>query len=366
MVKDQVIVGYWARSCPVISPNQMCEDLVSLFRVKKELECVVVCDDSRHPSGLIMRGRFFRMLGSLYGMSLYANKPVTAIMDMQPFTAERDIDAQELIDRALSREEESFYDAVILTDRGKFAGVLTVNDLLNVSRLMQRTAVSRQMRTIRDTESMIGSINQSVEKVVEATVDTQVCSDRIAEFTEQGRNELERMLQLFTMWSETADRQQQAMEELTGRTSQADGIIRLIAELAEQCNLLAINASIEAARAGLSGSGFGVVAGEIRGLADQTKQSAAQITRLLSSMREAVKDAASLVTAGKTGADEGFIQVRQTENLFAQLWSSSAQNDEAAARLILASNEARETTNQIKREFHKLAAQMNETYAVRV
>jgi methyl-accepting chemotaxis protein len=366
MMSEQVIVGDWVRNCPVISPNQMCDDLVSLFRLKKELECVVVCDEFTYPAGLIMRGRFFRMLGSLYGMSLYGNKPVSVIMDAQPLIAERQIDAQELIDRALSREEETFYDAVILTDRGKFVGVLTVNDLLNVSRLMQRIAVSRQMRTIRDTESMIGSINMSVERVAETTIDTRLCSDRIAECTDQGRNELEKMLQLFKMWSEIADRQQQAMEELTGRASQADGIIRLIAELAEQCNLLAINASIEAARAGQSGSGFGVVAGEIRGLADQTKQSAAQITRLLSSMREAVKDAASLVTAGKTGADQGFIQVRQTENIFMQLWSSSAQNHAAAARLIDASNEARETTNEIKQEIHKLAAQMNVTSAVSV
>lgn len=362
MVNDQVVVGDWARSCPVISPNQMCEDLVSLFRLKKELECVVVCYDFRHPLGLIMRGRFFHMLGSLYGMPLYGNKPVSVIMDVEPFTAEKDIDAQELMDRALSREEESFYDAVILTDRGKFAGVLTVNDLLNVSRIMQRTAVSRQIRTIRDTESMLGSINRSVERVSDTTNDTQVCSDRIAEFTDLGRNELERMLELFKMWSEIADRQQRAMEELTERAAQANGITRLIAELAEQCNLLAINASIEAARAGESGSGFGVVAKEIRGLADQTKQSADQITRLLSSMKAAVTDAASLVMAGKTGADQGFMQVRQTENIFAELWSSSAQNHAAAARLIDASNEAREMTKEVEQEFHKLVLQMGQVH----
>jgi methyl-accepting chemotaxis protein len=353
-----IVVNDWMKSCPVISPAQQSDGLVTLFRRSKQLDCVAVCDDGYHPIGLIMKDRFFRLLGSLYGMSLFGNRPISDLMDPLPLTAELSIEPQELIDRALSRGAETFYDAVLLTDNGKFVGILTVNDLLNISRLLQREAVSRQIRTIRDTESMIANIHESVTKVTETTNDTQACSERIAEITDQGRSELEGMLQLFKQWSANAERQEKAVIQLTERTSAADKIIKLIAELADQCNLLAVNATIEAARAGEQGKGFGVVAHEIRTLADQTKQSASQIKGIILSMTEAVQSAASLVGEGKRGADKGFSHVKKTEDTFAQLWNSSELNHEAASRLMIASREAKEISSEIQKEFQKLVNQM--------
>ncbi|BBI34937.1 methyl-accepting chemotaxis protein [Cohnella abietis] len=361
-VKDifqPIIVKDWLKNCPIISPDQQSDDLVNLFRRSKLLECVVVCDENHHPIGLIMKDRFFRLLGSLYGMSLFGNRPISHLMDAAPLILEISTPPQELIDRALSRSEESFYDAVILTDSSRFVGVMTVNDLLNVSRLLQREAVSRQIRTIRDTEMMITNIHESVTKVTETANGTQACSERIAEITDQGRDELEGMLQLFKLWSANAAKQEKAVVQLTERTSAADGIIRLIADLADQCNLLAVNATIEASRAGEHGKGFGVVAHEIRSLADQTKKSAGQITGLIKSMAEAVESAANLVGEGKKGADRGFVQVKKTEDTFAQLWSSSELNNEAASRLVSASRDAMGISNEISKEFHKLVNQIN-------
>jgi len=354
-----IVVGDYVKGCPVVAPKQQSDDLVSMFRRKQQFECVVVCDEQQQPMGLIMKDRFFRLLGSLYGMSLFGNKPISDLMDDSPLIAELSIKPQELIDRALFRSEETFYDAVILTDNGKFAGVLTVNELLNVSRLLQREAVSRQIRTIRDTEQMIANIHQSITNVTEATSDTQACSERITEVTDQGREELDEMLQLFKLWSGNANKQEKAVIQLTERTSAVDGIIRVIADLADQCNLLAVNATIEAARAGEHGKGFGVVAGEIRSLADQTKRSAGQIAGMIKSMTEAVQSAASLVSEGKKGADKGFSQVKKTEDTFAQIWSSSELNQEAASRLMVASRQANEISGEVRKEFQKLVSQMN-------
>jgi methyl-accepting chemotaxis protein len=354
-----IVVKDWMKNCPVISPTQQSDDLVNLFRRSKQLECVVVNDDEHCPIGLVMKDRFFRLLGSQYGMSLFGNRPISALMDPMPLTAELSIEPQELIDRALSRGVETFYDAVLMTDNSKFVGILTVNDLLNVSRLLQRGAVNRQIRTIRDTESMIANIYESVTKVTETTNDTQACSERIAEITDQGRGELDGVLQPFKQWSDNAERQDKAVVQLMERTSAADGIIRLIAELADQCNLLAVNATIEAARAGEHGKGFGVVAHEIRTLADQTKRSTGQITGLIKSMTEAVQSAATLVGEGKRGADQGFSRVKKTEDTFAQLWSSSELNHEAAIRLMSASQELKGISNEIRKEFQKLVSQMS-------
>ncbi|MBO9600271.1 MAG: hypothetical protein J7559_20940, partial [Cohnella sp.] len=110
---------------------------------------------------------------------------------------------------------------------------------------------------------------------------------------------------------------------------------------------------------GQHGKGFGVVADEIRGLADQTKQSAVQITRQLHAMTAAVNGAASLVREGKEGADRGFVQVKRTEDTFSQLWQTSERNHEAAVRLIDACAEAKDISTRIRSEFSKLMNQLH-------
>lgn len=356
---EPIVITEWMKSCLTIKPDQVCDDLVTLFRHNKDVDSVVVCNDKGSPIGLVMRHRFFRMIGSTFGISLFGHKSIALLMDDRPLMAEIDIQPWQLIDRALKRDEMTFYDSVLLTDRGKLAGIVSVNDLLQMSRLLQKEATGKQVRTVRDTEKMVGLIHASIDKVTETTRDTRLLSDRIAEMTDRGRHELTEMLALFRMWSEIAVRQEKAVIELTDRTKAADGIIKLIAELADQCNLLAMNASIEAARAGQHGKGFGVVAEEIRGLADQTKQSAAQITKQLHAMTTAVNSAASLIHEGKQGADRGFVQVKRTEDTFSQLWHTSELNNEAANRLIEACTEANNISLKIKHEFSKLVNQLH-------
>ena len=92
---------------------------------------------------------------------------------------------------------------------------------------------------------------------------------------------------------------------------------------------------------------------------EQNKDTIFQINGLIQSMMEAVQSAASLVGEGKRGADKGFSHVKKTEDTFAQLWSSSELNHEAASRLMIASSEAKEISTEIQKEFQKLVNQMN-------
>ncbi|MCC3375874.1 methyl-accepting chemotaxis protein [Cohnella sp. REN36] len=358
-----ISLGDWLRDCPILAPSQTCGELVDLFRHRRELSSVAICDEAGRPLGLVMKHRFFRTLGTSFGMSLYADKPVSKLMDAEALTAETDLSPQELIDRAMGREDEFLYDSVLMTRGGRFVGLLAISDLLHISRLLQRELAERQIATVRGTERMLRQIDEAVKRLSDTASDSRESSLQIADMTEHGREDLSGMMAQFRLWTATADRQEQAVNELLSRAADTLGITKIISELADRCNFLAMNAQIEAARAGAHGRGFAVVAQEVRALADQTKRQAEQISRQLHGMSDAAVEAAKQVKEGKQGADQGVRRVEQAEGTFARLWERSTDNVAATERLAAASHEAESTFGEIRQQMVKLVSQMNGTSA---
>ncbi len=103
---------------------------------------------------------------------------------------------------------------------------------------------------------------------------------------------------------------------LSQQTNQIANITNLVSDLANQTNMLAINATVEAVRAGEQGKGFGVVAREIRRLADQSKKSAAQINDLVNDIQNAINKTVSVTDEGNKTLDKSLKLTEGTAETF--------------------------------------------------
>ncbi|SDS67037.1 methyl-accepting chemotaxis sensory transducer with Pas/Pac sensor [Pseudomonas asplenii] len=97
----------------------------------------------------------------------------------------------------------------------------------------------------------------------------------------------------------------EGIEALNAQSQVIGTIVKTISAIAEQTNLLALNAAIEAARAGEQGRGFAVVADEVRQLASRTSQATDEIVTVVRQNQDMARDAVSLMNSGKTQAEEG-------------------------------------------------------------
>jgi methyl-accepting chemotaxis protein len=150
--------------------------------------------------------------------------------------------------------------------------------------------VEKIFQAINETSGMVGQH----EALVEVTVrNVQALTEDIHR-TDQLVNGSGDIFRKLTEVCLAADRDvaesSRFVDDLASYSSNINEIVKSISDLAEQTNILSINAAIEAARSGLAGKGFAVVAGEIRSLANKSSQSAAQINVILGTMVEKIRN----------------------------------------------------------------------------
>ncbi|MBE9093477.1 methyl-accepting chemotaxis protein [Tychonema sp. LEGE 07203] len=119
-----------------------------------------------------------------------------------------------------------------------------------------------------------------------------------------------------TLKTKVQDMQGQIMQ-LSEQTDRIGNISTVVSDLANQTNMLALNAAVEAVRAGEHGKGFGVVASEIRKLADRSKKSAAQINLLVADIQKAINSTVMVTDEGTKTVDSGVNIASETAAAFA-------------------------------------------------
>lgn len=197
---------------------------------------------------------------------------------------------------------------------------LTMNDIANGS----TTQSDQAEQIVTMMQKTIHEVANSLEKA-EATLNRAIQSTQIARKGEDAINEAIKHLNSVT---QTVSYATDSIQKLGKRSEEIGGIITVITGIAEQTNLLALNAAIEAARAGEQGKGFAVVASEVRQLAEQSSLASGQITNLIKDIQAetavtvrtmesnllAVEEQVHIISKGGNALKEIVEQVIETEH----------------------------------------------------
>jgi methyl-accepting chemotaxis protein len=151
------------------------------------------------------------------------------------------------------------------------------------------------------------------------------------------------------------------VEELGKSSDQIGRIIGVIDDIADQTNLLALNAAIEAARAGEQGRGFAVVADEVRKLAERTTKATKEIADMIRTVQEETKVAVAAMEEGTKQVEEGVTTTSRAGDSLKQIIHMSEQVGEMITHIATAATEQSSATEEINKNMDQIAKLVKES-----
>ena len=170
-----------------------------------------------------------------------------------------------------------------------------------------------QATVTNETVAVVRKMSSSIEEVVHEAAEMAKAGNHTVDIARRGGDTVRAAIQGMDSTRHTVLDAAARVKELAENSARIGDINKTVSDIADQCNLLALNASIEAARAGDHGAAFRIVADEIRDLANESMASSERIGQLLAAVQTGMADVMEAMQLGTTTADEGAHQAKTAE-----------------------------------------------------
>jgi methyl-accepting chemotaxis protein len=213
--------------------------------------------------------------------------------------------------------------------------------------------VSRAMKEMADSVQQVATNSQ---KAAESAGSASATAQNVGRMSVDVANKMNEI-------QATVDNSAIVIKALDGKSQQIGEIIGTITNIADQTNLLALNAAIEAARAGEHGRGFAVVADEVRKLAEESRGAANQITGLIKDIQQGTKSAVTTMEQGTKTVGEGAKTIGETVTAINQIVKAAAEVATMVQEIAAAAEEQSASVEEVTASIEDLSAISEESAA---
>lgn len=204
-------------------------------------------------------------------------------------------------------------------------------------------------------------MSQTIGDIANNTTSIAASAAQTVMIAGEGGKIVERSVKEVRAIAETVSESAMLMSSLGDRSRQIGEIIGVIKDIADQTNLLALNAAIEAARAGEQGRGFAVVADEVRKLAERTTKATAEISGMITAIQEEVQKAVHSMDEGTKRVNVGVEYSTKTGDALRGIVNSVNELQSMVQQIATATDEMSSVSDQINGDIEGVAAVANET-----
>lgn len=221
-----------------------------------------------------------------------------------------------------------------------------------------------QSQSMMETTSAMEEMNRAVLDVASNAANASQSTENARSQAYHGLETVERMIAEMDGVQQRAQQLTQDMTTLGTQAESISSVLAVITDIADQTNLLALNAAIEAARAGEAGRGFAVVADEVRKLAEKTMTSTQEVGRALTSIRESAQRNRAAVDATTQSIDHSSVLARESDEAIKRVVALIDKAADQVRGIAAASEEQSATSEQITDTVAKVSAISQDTAAL--
>ncbi|NPV69417.1 MAG: methyl-accepting chemotaxis protein [Firmicutes bacterium] len=179
-----------------------------------------------------------------------------------------------------------------------------------------------QSKSLSEATRSVEGMVKAVDRIGSAAQQVALAAETARSSAQSGRQAIEKTVSGMETINKTSDDIRANINELSEHSQRIVEIVQVISDIADQTNLLALNAAIEAARAGEHGRGFAVVADEVRKLAERSSKSTKEIANLIADIQKGTEASVKSVGVGAEAVKEGFNVASEAREVLGQIVSA--------------------------------------------